>query len=240
MMRRAAVHLFAYDEPHLRETLDAYAKAETPDGWMFDYVVGVTPKNGRTVQEVEAHPTFRLMKTPKGKLSSRNVVHDSALEDGAEVIISGDADAPPAQDDYLVKMLEPLTNSGVVGVNGFQQAHGLTRPLLMAGYYGDLYVNRPMFGRSSAFRADAWRAVGPFDTDLDQTDVHEVRQEEEFRFRRSLEDLGDVIDRTDARVTSSGRRVMCMALDALNPVGRSEAPYCSRRGTETFAPDRRR
>lgn len=240
MTRRAIVQLLAYDEPHIRETLDGYAEATVPEGWRVSYMVGVTPKNGRTVREVEVHPDFELIETPPGKLTSRNHVHDVALDRGADVVISGDGDAPPASKTYLEALLEPFGDSDVVAVNGFQKAVGPLSALLQAAYYGDLTVNRPIYGRGSAFTELGWEFAGPFDTNLDELDVNEVRAEEEFRFRRRLGNLGEVVDRTDARVTATGRRAACIVLDSMRPYGRSDLEYCARRGSETFMPERRR
>jgi cellulose synthase/poly-beta-1,6-N-acetylglucosamine synthase-like glycosyltransferase len=240
MPRRALLQVFAYDEPYISDTLDAYAATPVPDGWRLDREVAVTPTDGRTSDAVANHPGFTFREVPSGKLSARNHAHDAAVSAGYDAILTGDADEPPADDDYYAALLAPLDQERVVGVTGFPKSRGVSAYLANPARVADQLLYRPMRGNSSAFTATAWKQAGPFDTSsVDQTEIGAVRAEEERRFRKRLAKMGRVVDAWNANTTGNDRRVACMAQDALNPFREVQTGYCGRRGVETFAPDDR-
>lgn len=237
MTRRAAVQLFAYREPDLRPTLDAYAAAPTPDGWTFDYQGCVTSADLVTKNEVRAHPTWELHEVPPGKLNARNHAHSLAVRRDADVIVTADADEPPLNDDYFVNLLAPFDQEDVVGTVAFPKDVSLAAPLMDSVRHFDQTVRRPIRGNGSAFRTSAWTRAGPFRTDgVDQTTVGSIRKEEEYAFRRRLEEIGRVVDVDDARLQANNRRNVSRVLRSLRPVGRPAESYLDSRGTVTFAP----
>lgn len=233
-----AIQVLSYKEQNLDETLDAYASLHVPS---FVDTVGyhacVTPRESYTAhmaEHAERHPVFEFIETPPGKLSSRNVAHDTALERDYDVIVSGDGDARPVDASYLESLLEPFTDPGVAGVTGTQyDDNPVTFPISHLAYEIDLF-RRPIYGRSSAFTADAWERAGPFDESVDQTDVYETRGEEEFDFRRRIERVGAFHIAKDANVHSDLRRPICHLQQQWSKAGRHVSPYCQRSGTETF------
>lgn len=249
-MNRAVVQVFAYAEPDLRSTLDAYADVDVPPGWELEYQACVTPENavanspGRVqnvvyqqIDHAREHPVFDLFQTPTGKLQSRNEAHDAAMRDGFDVIISGDGDAPPLSQSYFTELLAPFASAQTVGVCGFHRPEGVLYPLMMPVHYADLYALNPIYGRSSAFRSSAWEEAGPFRVaDVDPTDVHSVRREEEFGFRRRLEQLGDVVNVRSAKVRADSRRWRCQIDRGFETFGRPRTGRCERIGSETFQP----
>ena len=96
-----------------------------------------------------------------------------------------------------------------------------------------------MHGRLSAFTADAWAAVGPFDDSVDQTNVVAVRLEEAFDFYRRIAGLGTVAYAPEATVHYDVRRVECL-IERAARLGSSQSLYYSRIGTNTFGPPRKR
>ena len=134
----------------------------------------------------------------------------------------------------------PFDDPDVVAANGAPLAGRSPVGLLVdaLGRLEDITLQH-MHGRLSAFTADAWAAVGPFDDSVDQTNVVAVRREEEFDFCRRLAGLGTVAYAPEAAAHNDVRRVECL-IERTSRLGRSQSPYCSRIGTETFGPPRKR
>lgn len=208
-----------------------------------------TPKKDISLGVADTSPAFDdAYVAPEGKLRTRNVAHDHALASDADVIVTWDVDAPAIEDDVLAAVLAQLRDDTVVGA----QAEAITDLNRIDGYLASMYGvlhnaavsieerTRPhMNGQMSAFMAEAWRYAGPFDTDLDQTDVTTVREEEEFRFRNRLEQYGNVTT-VNARVHNDPRRSICRLPSPLDGIVGTEEDFCSRRGTETFTTRGRR
>lgn len=213
---KVAIQVCSYDEPGLADTLDAWAAQPLPDGWSAMYHAGVTPEPGYTgprtfgmVDHARSHPVFEYVETPSGKLSARNVLHDLAVDRGADVIISTDADAPPWDETTTETLLAAFDDPRVVAANTTPVSPptplGLVVNLLAPI---EDFVLPHMNGQGHALTTDAWRAVGPFDESVSQTDSRLIRQEEEFGFYRRLRDYGTVV-RTNARVYNETRRAEC-------------------------------
>lgn len=237
---RVAVQVFSFAEPDLKRTLDAYANCRTPAGAEFLYKVYVTPREAVTAYSVGAardHDVFELVETPPGKLTSRDVAHDRAVDTGADVIVTGDADAPPLEEGYLETLLAPFEHPEVVATNSLPVAPGLIGLGIDAiGALEDV-VRPHLHGQGSAFTATTWERAGGFDEAIDQRDAGAVRRAEEFGLYRRFAALGKVVN-TGARVRNDSRRVRC----ALRSVGAREPtdPFCQRRGVATFEPRHQR
>lgn len=228
------VQVPAYSEGDIIEDTLAELTAQREPTWAdVSYEAWVTPScpnpescrtwvRARDFDGVDAHLA------PNGKLSTRNEAHGHAVEGGADVLVTWDADAPPLHDDVLAELLAPLRSDGVVATNSAP-----TAPPTVVGVAVNVLgrvedVARPhMHGQCSAFTAEAWQQAGPFDTDLDETEVFEVRQEEEFGFYRRLAELGAIEHPDGAMVENHPRRAECL-------LGVRNDGYCRRRGVETF------
>lgn len=239
---RVAVQVFSYRETFddLTRTMDAYAACEIPD-FVADvtYEACVTPA-GITAghpDAARAHPAFDLVETPKGKIASRNHAHDRGVATGADVIVSGDADAPPVGQEYLTRLLAPFEDPDVVATTGIQHDDNpVTFWFTHLGYELDMLRN-PLYGRSSAVSAGGWDAAGPFRDDVDQSNVYSMRDEEEFDFRERLESVGRVETVRSARVHTNLRRYRCFVEKQYGKIGRKVSPYCqSHTGGDTFHP----
>lgn len=235
---KVALQVFSYDEQGLGRTLDAYADQPVPDWADVEYHACVTPLHTveysrgayfETVDQARDHDTFEYIETPEGKLSSRNYAHNRAAENGADIIVATDADAPPLERGTIITLLRPFEERGIVASNGRPVS-----PPTFIGFFNNIaseieeVVWPHMNGQLHAFTAGAWRAVGPFNENIDQTNIREVRQEEEFRFRRRLEKAGRVA-KTHAVVRNDTRRTECK-------IGLRSDDFCRRQGAETFLP----
>jgi hypothetical protein len=238
LFMHVALQLFSYDEDYDRlwGTMDAYAEQTLPDSVdRVDYMCCLTPAiTARHVGAAQRHPTFEFFETPSGKLSSRNVAHDEAVSRGADVIVTTDADAPPLSDGTLSRLLEPYGSRETVATNANPVSPGLIGVANNITSGIEDIIRPHMHGQLSSFTAGAWESVGPFDTDIDQTDIHQVRGVEEFQFYRDLSQLGEVMYCPEARVTNDTRRVKCY-LDSVQP-GEPKHGFCKRAGNTTFQP----
>lgn len=238
MTNNAVVQLFAYDEPGLiTDTMDRYAATPAPDGWTLDYQAWVTPSpTHETLRQAESHSTFRAMRAPQGKLTTRNKAHDWAFAHNYDVVITADADEPPLRDDYFAELLAPFSRPGVQAVSAWPKNTSALAPVLDVARRFD-EANRPLRANCSAVSEHAWHHAGPFRTDVvDETDIDSVRPEEEFAFRRRIEEIGDVVEQHAAQVEANNRRLSSKVFGALRPLGNTDIGHAASRGAETFAP----
>lgn len=236
---RAIVQVPAFEEgERMFPVLDSIAAQSVPSEWRVDLEVWVTlspPDRSLcdTWQTAVSASGFDVYEAPTGKLSARNAAHSSAVDRGADVIVTWDADSTP-RDDAVLGALLKKHESGCVAVNGQPRVFPFEPTPLgalfdLGGTFED-NVKPHMHGQLSSFTADAWSAVGPFDDSIDQTDVDEVRSVEEFGFYRSLSQIGRVCEAFGAVVYNDTRRWKCRL------GGGVDASYCDRRGLTTFFP----
>jgi hypothetical protein len=242
MTNRTVVQLFAYDEPNvITPTMNRYAETPVPDNWTFEYQAWVTPTEGhRTLRQAENHPAFKAFQAPQGKLTTRNKAHDWAFSRNYDFVITADADEPPLRDDYFAELLAPFQSGRVHAVSGWPKNTGLSAPL--TGFARRLdETRRPLRANCSALDEMAWLSAGPFRTDdVDETEVGSVRREEEFDFRRRIEEIGEVVEQHSAMVEANNRRNLSKVYDALRPLGDTDLGHAASRQAETFAPHERR
>lgn len=232
------VQVPVYDEPpgQLRETLRSITEQREPPATEVSHECWITPTGGEDpaydVAESEGYDTYSA---PQGKLSARNLAHDTAFSDGAGAVVTWDADAPALSDSALAQLVAPLggevvaTNSAPLNwltPTGRVSPTGLFMDVI--GAAEDL-VRPHLHGQASAITRSGWELAGPFDTGRNETEIHDVRSEEEFDFYRRLSQYGRV-EQTAARVYNNPRRWLCNLPQFQN------TGYCQRRGVKTFNP----
>jgi hypothetical protein len=240
---RAVVQVPAFEEgPSMLGVLDEIRAQEVPPGVSVDNEVWVTlsPPDKElcdTWQSAVQARGFDVYEAPLGKLSARNAAHNHAVDAGYDIIISCDADAQPLDSDAFADLLDPLVNRGFSCSNSRPVASptgALGRVVDVVGGLEDAVLPH-IHGQLHAFTTRAWEIAGPFDTSIDQTDIEAVRAEEEFLFRRRLDQVDrGVVDVHDARVFNDPRRHYCRI------PGTEQSEYCERRGQKTFSPRLRR
>jgi len=238
MTNKALVQLFAYDEPDvITPTMNRYAKTPAPDNWAIEYQAWVTPTKGhRTLRQAENHPAFQAVEAPPGKLTTRNKAHNRAFNRNYDVVITADADEPPLRDDYFTELLAPFQQANVHAVTAWPKNTGLTAPLTSLARRLD-ETRRPIRANCSALAEHAWHHAGPFRTvDVDESNIESVRAEEEFDFRRRIEETGDVVEQHSAQVKANNRRMASKVFRSLRPLGDTDLGHAASRGAETFAP----
>lgn len=128
----------------------------------------------------------RVFKAPRGKLNAR---HIGIVESRGEIIFACDADTyyPP---NWMNAMLKPFSNPGVVGVCAAKDM-GLLEPSLSIPK--NMIFKFKMSGRASAFRRWAYFKSGGFNLNVNQLNVGELTEEEEYRFIERLKKVGEIV-----------------------------------------------
>jgi len=231
-----ALQLFAFDEPvgGFRETLRSIQDQTVPKETPISYEAWITPSStDDPLFDAARQEGFSAHTAPQGKLSSRNAAHNQAVEDGADVIVSWDADAPAIRDDALKSLIQPFHDPEIVAVNSLPISRKSPSGRSMFGGLVDIGamledITVPhIHGQCSAIRASAWEEVGPFSTAIDETDSVAVRSEEEIGFHRRLRAIGGVTF-APSFVYNDPRRHLCKI------PGMGDPDYCESRGVETF------
>jgi hypothetical protein len=239
-MSNVRVQVPAFEEGwRVHHTARAITEQRVPPGFTVDVETWVTPSPSDlatcdTYQAAAAVPAATAHTAPRGKLSARNAAHQQAVQEGADVIVTWDADAPPLHDGVLGALLEPYDAPEVVATNGRPVARTAVGGVVNLAARLEDTVRPHLHGQLSSFTAAAWEQAGPFDTDVDETNIDEVRPEEEFSFYARLAEIGRVATAPAARVLNDTRRHGCTVDRAFGRFGTSMRPWCRRRGVDTF------
>lgn len=236
-----ALQLVAFREEDLTSTMDAWADQPVPEGANISYEAWITPDDGAdwrraTWREAETHPVFDPFEAPQYKLVARNAAHDSAIDRGYDAWITADADAPPLSDSTLSALID--------GVSKPENVAAVSNPVCDVtpiGIWSNLGVYAKEFiggihGQCHAVTARGWAEAGPFEENLNHTEIRSVWAEEEYGFGQRLHDAGGVDYRFDAPVYNDTRRRECAWYKAWG----KRHEFCERvEGDDTFAPDLR-
>jgi len=218
-MPTAVVQIPAYEEGRtVYETATELVETQDlPDGWDVDYEAWVTlsPPDRElcdTWQNAMAAENVDVFEAPQGKLSARNAAHNSAVERGYDAIVTWDADAPPLTKESLGWLIQPLGRDGVAATDSrprsrTEESFADSTIDLLAAIEDRVFPH--IHGQAHGMTAEAWRQAGPFNTDLDQTSLADVRAEEEFKFRHRLSEVGEIVRPEAAIVYNDPRRAYC-------------------------------
>ena len=236
-MTSLAVQMPAFEEAHqLPKTARAIADQRVPDGVTATYEAWVTRSEDRrgtcsTMQAAKTVGGWDVYEAPAGKLSARNAAHNHALNHGADLICAWDADAPPLADGVLAALVETAMQDGVALANSNPVARDGSAIGLVSEVSSKVEdtIMPHVHGQCHVMTAEAWRVAGPFGTELDESDIGDVRGEEEFDFRRRVEEVGEVVDVPEAEVFNDPRRNICRL-----PNMEATSDFCKRRGDRTF------
>ena len=155
--------------------------------------------------EIAEHYVDRIIITPRGKLTSRNI---AAQEAKGGIIVSVDSDSyyPYHWLNTLLKPLIDYTNpkyKNVVGVFGSTFDYTINnipgQLLSLADFiYNSTLNTTRMVGRNSAYRKWAFFLANRFDENVNQFDIWSIFGEEERAFGQRLSKLGKVIYKLNA------------------------------------------
>lgn len=244
-MKQVVVQIPAYREEPWADRLRTIAAQSPPEGWDAEFEAWVTLSPPRkcdcgTYQDATSVEGVETFEAPPGKLSTRNAAHAHAVEQGADVIVTWDADAPPLSEGTLAALLAPFEQESVVATNGNPRAQGgVLSPLVNTAAAVEDRLRPQLHGQLSAIDAEAWERVGPFDTEgVAETRIEDVRAEEEFAFRQRLAQHGAVVDVDDAVVLNDTRRVEASVGNAFGRFTPKypQTPFYDDRGSTTFNP----
>lgn len=148
---------------------------------------------------------IRLIITPKGKLTSRNVAIN---ESKGNIIVSADADTNYSA-HWLNTILKPFKDDpSVVAVSGstFDSAAGVPGPLFSLGdYLYNKFVDpHRMVGRNCAAMKHVHHLAGGFDESVNQFHIWSIFKEEEGLYGQRLSKFGKVVYKVSASCTHLG------------------------------------
>jgi glycosyltransferase involved in cell wall biosynthesis len=197
------------EEKYVEETLKSIRGQSiirsAPDKFELIVVDGFSSDN--TVSIAKAYADT-IIYAPRGKLTAR---HKGTEVAKGEVIAAVDADTyyPP---NWMNLMLKPIVASNrVVGVSGPRFFRSNSGPLL---YYGMVLkcllegtCNQRMAGSNAVYLKEAYFKAGGFNLNINQSDVWQMVEEEEFNFPYRLKKLGKVVWVWEAGSYTSSRRL---------------------------------
>jgi len=213
----------------LAETLRAVSAQPTPDDVAVEYQAWVTRSVNETcgycdtMSAAQQTRGWRTYEAPQGKLSARNKAHRQAFQNGADIVVTWDADAVPLHDQVLAELLAPLMESGQYpAVNSTPVTDpdgdgGLLAQVVDSAARAEDILSPHLNGQAHAIRTAAWEEAGPFDTDRDETSLWETRQEEEYGLWGRLRRLGPIPRPNEATVFNDPRRHICKIPGAASP-----------------------
>lgn len=172
---------------------------------LFDRIVADGGSTDRTV-EIAKQYGWRVLNCPQGKLTQ---IDFAIRNTDADIIVQVDADTWYGP-NTLNLMLQHFKDPQVVGVTGGRIYDTLTGKL--AAPWVELYFtyfNPRMLGLLSAYRKSAYFRIGGYNLNIDQTDVKQMVDEEEFGLWRKLSSIGKVVKETRANGYTSVRRFFC-------------------------------
>lgn len=150
-----------------------------------------------------------VVQVPEGKLTARNF---GIEEFDPDIVMTADAGDiyPPG---WASALLEPFANPNVVATRGPCFSKDPTRLRI----HKWIQLQEDVFqiaGNNSAIRAEAYKEAGWLDENIDQFSLWPMVFEEQYDFRRRLEELGTVEFVPDAAILKSQRRAMFTIEDA--------------------------
>lgn len=162
----------------------------------FELILADSCSTDGTIELAE-HYIDRIIITPRGKLTSRNIAISEAK---GNIIVNVDADTYYPY-HWLNTLLEPfnnLKNPSIVGV--FGSTYDYTMPnipgqifLVAEALYNSILNRTRMVGRNSALYKHTFYLADRFNENINQFNIWEIFDEEEKLFGRRLSKLGKII-----------------------------------------------
>lgn len=155
-------------------------------------------------QDIARSYGVRVLNVPRGKLNAR----DQAIRRStADFIISLDADTIYPYGFYA-RLIKHFENPEVVAVSGLQKVENPIGEAWRGVTYwsAQLGLTKWMMGGASAFKREAYIAVGGFNLGINQKEIRDVWWEEEMQLGWKLSQLGKYVFEPKAVAQSSSRR----------------------------------
>lgn len=192
-----------------------------PD-WM-EIIVVDNESTDRTAEIASQYAT--VVSAPRGKLNARHVGVEACSGD---IVVFVDADAI-VKPNSLNLLLRHFQDPNVVGVSGGSVAI-TNNPVSL---YVNLQMNSLnssigllMAGGFSAFRKEAYYAVGGHNLDVNQSSRLQMFLEEEYGFIRKLKTVGRVVVDLEANIFVPTRSESCQIGECASNSEKSECNYC--------------
>lgn len=197
----------------------------------FEFILVDSGSTDRSVELARPY-VDKIIRTPRGKLTSRNRAIDQSK---GNIIVSVDSDTyyPPMWINSLLKPFNDVNNSdynsnivGVVGSTYDSYIPGIPTSIRNIAEVFDRYVAHPnqMVGRNSSFLKHGYYLAGRFDESVNQLDVSSMVREEEQDFGNRLSKLGNIVFKLNATcIHLGGQKIGCR-------LGTVDEQYCQKYG----------
>ncbi len=206
---KVSIHVASYNEENtIRETLESLVNQEY---YKLNGDVKIVLLDSDSTDDTRdiARQYLRnehIWLVPKGKLSAR---HNGIVRDEeADIILATDADCIYPK-HWLSNMVKPFEDYSIVGVYGHRlsKEDPFWKPLRAYWTAVSHGVWKQFLGCNSGFRRWAYFEAGGFDLSVDEFDRMEIWQEEEWDFRKRLEEVGKVEHVTNSGILTSDRHM---------------------------------
>lgn len=179
----------------------------------FEFILADSGSKDRTVELAEPYIN-KLIITPRGKLTARNIATDNAK---GNIIVSVDADTIYPY-HWLNTLLEPFNNlnhSSIIGISGstFDYSWKYVPNEIFSvaeALYNRLINRNRIVGRNSAYWKHGHYLAGKFNENINQFNIFEIFCEEEELFGNRLSQFGSIIHKLNAScIHLGGIKVYC-------------------------------
>lgn len=176
----------------------------------FELILADSCSTDGTIELAEPY-VDRIIITPRGKLTSRNIATSEAK---GNIVVSVDADCYYPY-HWLNTLLEPFNDlkiPSIVGVCGSTLDYSFPNKLFVIASTLYLYWlnGKWMVGRNSAFYKHAFYLSGGFNENINQFNIWRVLDEEEELYAKRLSKYGGVIYKRNAScVHLGGMKDLC-------------------------------
>ena len=199
---------------------------------MFEIILVDSGSTDNTVPIAESYVDRLITTKIRGKLTARNL---ATTHSRGNIIVSVDSDSyyPP---HWLNTLLEPFNNIldpnydpnivAVIGSSYDPYVPGIPTILWTFGHVLDRTILSPtrMAGRNHAYWKHTFYQAGLFDETINQMNIKEMINEEEYKFGERLSKLGKIKFKLNANCTHlGGQRIGCR-------LGTSDKATCSTQG----------
>lgn len=180
----------------------------------FEVLLVDSGSEDRTVELATQYVDKIITTTVRGKLTARNLAIDHAK---GNIIVNVDSDSYYGP-FWLNTLLKPFNNleydnlACVVGSTYDQSIPGIPTPIRNIAEWVDRNILSPqrIVGRNSAFWKHSFYLSGKFNETINQMNVDDMLQEEEYGFGKKLSKLGKIVFKMNANcVHLGGQRIGC-------------------------------
>lgn len=177
---------------------------------MFEYILSDSNSKDNTVKLAEPY-VDKIIHAPRGKLTARNLAIDNSNNN---IIVSTDADTiyPYTWLNTLLKPFNEPKTAAVVGSTFESSIPYIPLNVAILASTLERTITRPnqMIGRNSAFYKHLFYKTGKFNENVNQQNLWEMLEEEEYNLGERLSKHGNIVFQIGASCNHlGGQKIGC-------------------------------